>query len=143
MPVLADSPAAPKPQLDIIYDAASGHYWDREKNCWSLHPPGSIDAAKRTEATRRVSELPHVKLQATRDQPPVKPWTPLPPPPPTPEQQAMAKQAEYEMRLMQRGWKKNADGKWLKDENVEFDSDEDAPPPPPPELLAHPLPSKR
>lgn len=55
----------------------------------------------------------------------------------------MAKQAEYEMRLMQRGWKKNADGKWLKDENVEFDSDEDAPPPPPPELLAHPLPSKR
>lgn len=41
------------------------------------------------------------------------------------------------MKLKQRGWKKDADGKWIKDENVEFDSDEDVPPPPP-ELLARP-----
>lgn len=126
---------------NVIYDAASGFYWDPEKHSWSLHPPGAIDALKRDEAARRVSELPHVRLQGVPLKPPA-PWTPLPPPPPTPEQQAAAKQAEYEMRLMQRGWKKNAEGKWFKDETVEFDSDEDAPPSPPPELRAQTLPLK-
>lgn len=38
---------------------------------------------------------------------------------------------EHFSRLRQAGWIMGLDGKWYKDENVEFDSDEDEPPPPP------------
>ena len=38
---------------------------------------------------------------------------------------------EHNSRLIQAGWIMDSDGKWYKDENVEFDSDEEAPPPPP------------
>lgn len=40
-------------------------------------------------------------------------------------------------RLRQAGWIMGLDGKWQKDENAEFDSDEDEPPPPP--TLSHDL----
>lgn len=38
---------------------------------------------------------------------------------------------EHFSRLRQAGWIMGLDGKWYKDENAEFDSDEDEPPPPP------------
>lgn len=38
---------------------------------------------------------------------------------------------EHFSRLRQAGWIMGLDGKWHKDENAEFDSDEDEPPPPP------------
>ena len=38
---------------------------------------------------------------------------------------------EYFSRLRQAGWIMGLDGKWYKDENAEFDSDEDEPPMPP------------
>ncbi|XP_054269113.1 sodium channel modifier 1-like [Macrosteles quadrilineatus] len=38
---------------------------------------------------------------------------------------------EYETKLRMSGWIKDATGKWIKDPNVEFDSDEDDIPPPP------------
>ena len=38
---------------------------------------------------------------------------------------------EHFSRLRQAGWIIGLDGKWYKDENAEFDSDEDEPPPPP------------
>lgn len=38
---------------------------------------------------------------------------------------------EHFSRLQQAGWIMGLDGKWYKDENAEFDSDEDEPPPPP------------
>ena len=39
---------------------------------------------------------------------------------------------EHFSRLRQAGWIMGLDGKWYKDENAEFDSDEDEPPPLPP-----------
>uniref|UniRef100_A0A8D0G586 Sodium channel modifier 1 n=1 Tax=Sphenodon punctatus TaxID=8508 RepID=A0A8D0G586_SPHPU len=39
---------------------------------------------------------------------------------------------EHYLRLRSSGWVQDGSGKWVKDENVEFDSDEDEPPPPPP-----------
>jgi len=38
---------------------------------------------------------------------------------------------EHFSRLRQAGWIMGLDGKWCKDDNAEFDSDEDEPPPPP------------
>lgn len=38
---------------------------------------------------------------------------------------------EHFSRLRQAGWIMGLNGKWYKDENAEFDSDEDEPPPPP------------
>ncbi|XP_068721690.1 sodium channel modifier 1-like [Montipora capricornis] len=38
---------------------------------------------------------------------------------------------EHFSRLRQAGWIMSSDGKWYKDENAEFDSDEEEPPPPP------------
>ncbi|KAL1438564.1 hypothetical protein MTO96_047923 [Rhipicephalus appendiculatus] len=37
--------------------------------------------------------------------------------------------AQYFLNLRMSGWKLDRDGKWVKDENVEFDSDEEEPPP--------------
>lgn len=37
--------------------------------------------------------------------------------------------AQYFLNLRMSGWKLDKDGKWVKDENVEFDSDEEEPPP--------------
>lgn len=38
------------------------------------------------------------------------------------------KAANFEIKLLEAGWIKDASGNWVKDPNVEFDSDEDEPP---------------
>ncbi|XP_075527873.1 sodium channel modifier 1-like [Dermacentor variabilis] len=46
------------------------------------------------------------------------------------EEEAKEKaKAHYFLNLRMSGWKLDRDGKWVKDENVEFDSDEEEPPP--------------
>ncbi|XP_037527217.1 sodium channel modifier 1 [Rhipicephalus sanguineus] len=46
------------------------------------------------------------------------------------EEEAKEKaKAQYFLNLRMSGWKLDKDGKWVKDENVEFDSDEEEPPP--------------
>lgn len=46
------------------------------------------------------------------------------------EEEAREKaKANYFLNLRMSGWRLDRDGKWVKDENVEFDSDEDEPPP--------------
>lgn len=46
------------------------------------------------------------------------------------EEEAREKaKANYFLNLRMSGWKLDRDGKWVKDENVEFDSDEEEPPP--------------
>ena len=142
--LLATSSVPPAPAaLDpakLIYDSASGHYWDPEKRCWSLYPAGTVDSKAREVALQRLGEQTQVRLSSSSSRPPVPEWKPLPPPPLTAEQVAAQQQGEYEMKLRQRGWKKNSEGNWIKDENVEFDSDEEAPPP---ELLAQLYAAKR
>lgn len=40
--------------------------------------------------------------------------------------------------LLSQGWLQDRSGRWVKDQNVEFDSDEEEPPPPPPPPSAPP-----
>ncbi|KDR20217.1 Sodium channel modifier 1 [Zootermopsis nevadensis] len=44
------------------------------------------------------------------------------------EDVARKKKADHELKLKMSGWIKNADGKWVQDPDVEFDSDEHEPP---------------
>lgn len=46
----------------------------------------------------------------------------------SPAKEDNKKAANYEMKLLEAGWIKDASGSWVKDPNVEFDSDEDEPP---------------
>lgn len=39
------------------------------------------------------------------------------------------KELSYQIKLLESGWIQDGNGKWIKDPNVEFDSDEDEPPP--------------
>lgn len=93
-----------------------------------MYPPGAIDPKVCEAAERRLLDMPLVgrnKMSAPK-------WEPLPPPEPTPEQRAATALVAYEMHWREKGWKKDLDGKWIRDESVEFESDDEAPPPPPP-----------
>ncbi|KAK6628294.1 hypothetical protein RUM43_002106 [Polyplax serrata] len=39
-----------------------------------------------------------------------------------------SKEVTYQIKLLESGWIQDSNGKWMKDPNVEFDSDEDQPP---------------
>uniref|UniRef100_A0A0C9RUK1 Sodium channel modifier 1 n=1 Tax=Amblyomma americanum TaxID=6943 RepID=A0A0C9RUK1_AMBAM len=47
----------------------------------------------------------------------------------TEEESREKAKAQYFLNLRMSGWKRDRDGKWVKDENAEFDSDEEEPPP--------------
>ncbi|KAM7287144.1 sodium channel modifier 1 [Ixodes scapularis] len=64
------------------------------------------------------------KHAASRAKPTPKPESTAP----SEEETKQREKANYFLNLRMSGWKLNPDGKWVKDENVEFDSDEDEPP---------------
>lgn len=51
------------------------------------------------------------------------------PPEGEPMTEQRQKELEHYLKLKSAGWLQDRSGKWIKDENVEFDSDEDEPPP--------------
>ncbi|KAH9383047.1 hypothetical protein HPB48_023769 [Haemaphysalis longicornis] len=91
----------------------------------SATPPSSSSSSDVGGKERLGAEGPSVKPAGQRKKP-----ASIEPKKELSEEEAREKaKADYFLNLRMSGWKLDRDGKWVKDENVEFDSDEEEPPP--------------
>ncbi|KAK2909719.1 sodium channel modifier 1 [Channa argus] len=93
---------------------------EQEKICWKtdvsnnvLPCSRSVDTAANKESDS-ATNIPRLQPAVTQDAEPI-----------TPQRR---RELEHYLRLKSNGWIQDRSGQWIKDDNVEFDSDEEEPP---------------